>query len=342
MKKKIKIGIIGCGAIAQKGHLPFYNNDKNIELFVADVNEDRLKEVARKFNIKQSYTDFNAMLKDVSLDGLSICVPNALHAKMAVAAAESGVNILCEKPMALDISQGQRMIKSCEDNKVILMINFTHRFFSGTIKTKQLLEQSEIGQPHTLRIRYVHKGPYNDWAKSNWFYNPKLSGGGVLMDMGVHAVDICHYFFGPVEKVTASVASLNEDICVEDSAVLLVEFSKGRRAFIEVAWTGAAGFTGIEVSGSKGAIVMDFCRGLFLSENNTRPDGSIEFYQKQIDCDVLMGGWETGIKEFIKCLKTGTKPPCDGFTGLAALDVVLCAYKSASLDRKVRCNALNL
>lgn len=335
---KLKVGVIGGGAIAQQGHLPFYDSHKAVaSIVVADPSAERLSEISGQFGkVKQVYTDYRELLSREPLDCISVCTPNYLHAELTLAAAKRGIHVLCEKPMALTLPDARRMIEACRKNQVLLMVNLTHRFFLGTRKVKALLDQGKIGTPHSMRIRYVHNGPYAGWAKSDWFYKTNQAGGGALMDMGIHAVDICHYLFGPTLTVSASLANLTKQIPVEDSAMVLAEFAGGRRAFIEAGWTGGSGFSGIEVCGSKGSITMDFRKGLFLSTGQSRPDGSMAFKEKQFDCDLMGGGWEAGIQTFLKHVQAGTAPDCDGETGLAAIQVILAAYQSAKSGRRVQ------
>ena len=259
MSEKLRIGVIGGGAITQQGHLPFYDLSPHVaSIVVADPCQERLDEIRNTFKkVENVYADYRDMLDREKLDCVSICTPNHLHAEATFHAIRRGAHVLCEKPMALDLDDADRMIDAAREKDVLLMTNFTHRFFNGSRKIKELLDEGAIGSPHSIHIRYVHDGPYAGWAKSDWFYEKNMSGGGALMDMGVHAVDICRYFLGPVRTVTASLANLVKKIPVEDSAMLMVECGGGVRGFIEAGWTGGTGFTGIELFGSRGGVVMD-------------------------------------------------------------------------------------
>lgn len=337
MADKIRIGVVGCGAIAQQGHLPFYQKSNMVgEIVVADPSAERLDEVRKAFkSVKGVYTDYREMLKKEKPDAVSVCTPNKLHAPVTIAAAAHGAHVLCEKPMAPTVKEAEAMIAACERAGTMLMINFTQRFFKGTQKVKQLLDAGKIGNPHTIRIRYVHGGPYANWAKSDWFYNPSLAGGGALMDMGVHAIDTTHYLLGPITTVCASLKNLTKDIPVEDSAMIMAELNDGRRAFIEAGWTGGGGFSGIEICGSEGSIVMDFRKGLFLSAGKSLPDGSILFKEKGIPCDLTAGGWGAGIKCFLAHIQDGTAPECNGAAGVAAIKVLQAAYLSNKTGRRI-------
>lgn len=333
MSEKLKIGIIGCGAIAQNGHLPFYNN--KVKLYAADTSPERLEEVSNAFNIEHCYHDYEDMLANEELDGVSICLPNSLHVKATILSVDRGIHVLCEKPMALTLNDAKEMIDRCRKNSVILMVNFTYRFMEGILKVKELLDEGMIGELFSIRVRFVHAGPYNNWAKSDWFYNVGQSGGGALMDMGIHAIDICSYLLGPIRTVSAATGNLSKDIPVEDNAVAMVEFDNHRVGIIEVGWTGAGGFTGIEVCGSQGSVILDLRKGLFVTENKSYPDGTVDFSEHKVPCKITDGGWEAAIVEFISCLENNTFPSCDGEVGIEAMKVLFAAYESAKNGQKM-------
>ena len=340
MPEIIRVGVIGCGQIARKSHFPHYSANQCIKIVAADPSQERLDEVCKLFSIQQTYLDYKNMLDEERLDGVSICSPNFLHCEMTVAAAEGGIHVLCEKPMATNLADAEKMLDACSRNSVILMLNFTYRFFNGTRKIKQLLDQEAIGKLNSVRVRLGHSGPYEGWgARSDWFFETKKVGGGVLMDMGIHAIDICHYLFGPITRVCAVQSNLSKNVPVEDSAALLVEFGDGRFGTIEACWTGGAGFVGVEICGCEGSITFDFRKGLFMSLKQIKPGGLCVFEEEEIDCDVLAGGHEIVINEFIEHIQDGTRPVCDGSVGMAALKVALAAYKSAKTGQKTSIEA---
>ena len=215
------------------------------------------------------------------------------------------------------------------------MVNFTTRFLKGPQRVKKLMEQGRIGDIQSIRIRLVHDGPYADWAKGDWFYNPKQAGGGALMDMGIHAIDTCHYLMGPIRSVAATLSNLSKDIPVEDSAMISAKLDGGRYAVLEAGWTGGAGFRGIEVCGSMGSIVMDYGKGLSVILGKSKPDGSIEIKEQEIKCNIADGGWGLVVKEFLEHVRENARPECDGKAGLEALDVALAARRSHKTGRWV-------
>lgn len=326
----LKIGIIGGGAITQNGHLPAYVKDRRTEIHVATRSAERRSEIEALFGkrIAGFYTDWRKMLRDQRFDAVSICTPNYLHAKNCIAAAEQGAHILCEKPIALTAADARRMVETCKRKRRILMVNFTTRYLSGPRRVKKLMNQGRVGDIQSIRIRLVHDGPYADWAKGDWFYDPKHAGGGALMDMGIHAIDTCHYLMGPIRSVSATLGNLSKDITVEDSSVMTAKLDNDRYAVLEAGWTGGAGFRGIEVCGSKGSIVMDYRKGLTVIHGRSKPDGSVVIKEQDIKCDIMGGGWDLVVKEFLKHVRERTRPECNGVVGQRALAVALAARRS--------------
>ncbi|MCC6143299.1 MAG: Gfo/Idh/MocA family oxidoreductase, partial [Candidatus Hydrogenedentes bacterium] len=247
-KRRLRAGVVGAGAIAQACHLPGYANNAHVNLVAfADPVLAQHKETLAKYPGLQAYSDFYEMLDELELDVVSVCTPNAHHAAAAIHAMHAGAHVLCEKPMALTLEEADRMARVADATGKTLMIGFTHRLYSGPAKCHELLTQQAIGDVFMIRVRFAHGGPFPGWARSDWFYKPVQSGGGALLDMGIHAIDICQWLVGPITHVQARAATLVKPIAVDDNAVLIVEFSRGALGYIEVGWTSGPGFAGFEV-----------------------------------------------------------------------------------------------
>ena len=275
MARKVtyRVGVIGAGAIAQVCHLPGYQKAPNAELVAfADPSPARHKEMKRLFPQIGGYKDYTTMLGTERVDVVSVCAPNKYHAPATIAALEAGCHVLCEKPMATTLAEADRMIETARRVRKKLMIGFTHRLFSGPQRCKELMEQKAIGRPFMIRVRFAHGGPYPGWAKdANSFYDPKIAGGGALLDMGIHAIDLCLWLMGPVRSLLAKSATLIKKVEVEDNAVLVLVFQTGAFGYIEVGWTSKPGFTGFEVYGTKGSLVCDYHLSLIHISEPTRP-----------------------------------------------------------------------
>ena len=221
----------------------------------------RRNEARRICDRMRTYEDYREMLEAEQLDVISVASPNKFHAEHAIAALEHGAHVLLEKPPALSMKAIAEIKTAVKRSGRKLIVGFTHRFARGNQRIHQLLADGAIGPPFMIRIRLAHLGPYPGWAKSDWFYSPTLAGGGALLDMGIHAIDQAIWQLGPVKSVQAMARTLRKSIKVEDNAVLLLEFARGKAmGYIEVGWTSPSGFCGIEIMGDKGSIVED-CAG---------------------------------------------------------------------------------
>lgn len=337
MAKKLKAAVIGCGAVAQHCHLKGYAAHPEVTLVAAaDVERARLEEAKSLFKVKNVHLDYDEMFESEELDLVSVCTPNYLHADCVVKAAQHGCHILCEKPMALTIEEAERMIAAVRENDVRMMLGFTHRFMSGNQKAKKLLDEGAIGRPFMLRVRFAHEGPEPDWAMSDWFYHPQKSGGGACLDMGVHAFDLSNYYFGQVKSVQANIKTLVKDIQVEDNAVLLFEFVSGALGYVEIGWTSKPGFSGCEIYGTKGTLLVDYRRGLQLIRGKSSAAEAAKAGESDmLDVDVTAGGWDVEVEHFVECIR-GKKPFLAGpAEGLSALRIALAGYESSRTGRKV-------
>ena len=336
IKKSYRVGVIGAGAIAQECHMPGYKKHKRADL-VAFVDPVRARhaEIAERFGSLSPYTDFRAMLKSESLDIVSICTPNKFHAANAIAALDAGCHVLCEKPIAVTIKQADKMIDAAKRNRRKLMIGFTHRLLSGPQQCKALLAEKRIGKAFMIRARFAHGGPYPGWAKNSWFYSKDLAAGGALLDMGIHAIDLCLWLFGPIVSVSARAATLIKKIEVDDNAVLLLDFKNGALGYIDVGWTSKPGFTGLEIYGTKGSIICDYIKGLQLCEGKASA-GSDSFSKwTTIDKNPTRGGWAIEIDYWMDVIQGKQRLTMTGKAGREALNVALAAYRSNRSGRRV-------
>lgn len=328
--KKVRVGVIGCGAIAEHAHLAGYSliPDQVEIVALADPLQERLDAMAAKYNVSNLYRDYNELLARPDIDAVSICTPNYLHAPLAIAAARAGKHVLGEKPMALTLEEADQMAKAAQEAGVILMIGFTHRYYNFNQKAQQMVKDGSIGKPYVIRVRFAHDGPYNSWsAKTDWFFNPVQAGGGALLDMGIHAIDICSYYLGEIKSVSAEMATLGKPIQVEDTAILTLTFANGAVGYIEVGWSSQAGPLGLEIFGSEGTLVVDYSTPIRLYSKKTgewsQPEG------------LSGGGWDAEMAHFIDCVRTGKRPLTTEVEGKQALRVALAAYESSKKGCKV-------
>lgn len=342
---KLSVGVIGAGSIGNVHLTGYAANKKSVDIkAICDITKSRLNEMGEKFNVpaESRYTDYKKMLASEELDAVSICTPNYLHFEIAMAAVKAGLNILLEKPMVLNLKEAKALKKALDarGNDVKFMVAFSHRFITPNIAAKKALDKGLIGDPFMIRVRYAHSGPFPGWAQSDWFYSPAKAGGGAMLDMGIHAIDICQYFIGEIASVQAEVKTLRKKIKVDDNAVMLLDFGpKKALGYIEVGWTTTAGFAGIEIYGDKGCIRLELGKPGVIVRGVTKPDGTIDMKEEEIPFPKgNWGHWPLQMDSFVNYLldkKTVTAIP--GYAeGISSLGVALAASESTKTGKRVK------
>ncbi len=228
--RKLRAGVIGCGPIAQRGHLPALKKSSRVEVAaVSDVDSKALDATARKFHVQSAFNDYQTML-DEKLDLVNICVPNHLHAKVAIDAMKRGLHVLVEKPLAISSTEAEMVVKTAEAEKL------------KVCEAKQW--------------RYVPPVKRAFKMYADWYYDPAKSGGGIVSDLGVHMLDLLLLFGGPAARVTASGGDYLGTMGFDTSVQALLEFSNGGSGFLDVSWIAPPSKV-LEIVGTAGNIQVD-------------------------------------------------------------------------------------
>jgi len=328
----IKWGIIGTGIISERNMIPAMLKARDTELAaVMDVNADRVKKIADDFSIPKFYTREEQLLKDKNIEAVYIATPGHLHAKQVIEASKHGKHILCEKPMALTVKECEEMMAACQGNNVKLTIGFMMRFHPHHLKAKELIETKAIGEIVKARAQWNFWYPPREGL---WRHAPDLGGGGCLMDVGVHCVDLLRFLAGEVAEVAALTGNVIFQYPVEDISTLALKFKTGAHGIIDNSFAvdSKNSPNGIEVYGTKGVIATSKTISCFVGGTMTTfidgkeeryPASEVDTYQKEIE-------------NFADCIK-GKKNSCvSGEDGLYALKTVLAGYESAKSKRTVQ------
>ena len=203
---KIKIGIIGTGGISNM-HAAGYLEDERCEVYAAcDINENRVKEFAQKYNVQNVYTDHQEMLKLEELDAVSVCTWNNSHAAISINALRAGKNVLCEKPMAMNADEAKEMEKVAKETGKLLMIGFVRRFGNDAKILKDFIDDGFFGDIYYTKASYLRR----NGSPGGWFGDIKRSGGGPLIDLGVHVIDLVRYLCGKPKAITVTGVTFNK------------------------------------------------------------------------------------------------------------------------------------
>ena len=221
----VKIGVIGCGKIAQTGHLPWYWENPRAELVAvcSDI-EEQAKSVAERWQARHSYTNYRELLGLDEIDAVSICAPVWMHHEIALAAARAGKHMLCEKPMARSLQEAREMVEAAEKANVRLTVGFMKRFNPGFVKIKQIIDQGHIGRIYHFDIHWNLYFPPGS-RESKVFSEDERIGGGVILDNCSHYIDCARWFFGSeVKTVYAETSKVVPGRMYEDQATLILRF----------------------------------------------------------------------------------------------------------------------
>ena len=344
MAKQWKAGVIGCGSIAQHLHLPGYVKSPGIAPVAAcDPVRQRRTEVRRLVPGLRTYDSAPKMLAAEELDVVSVGSPNRFHAEHAIAALEAGAHVLLEKPAALSMTEIATVKRAVRKSRRQLVVGFSQRFTRGNRKIRKLLADGVIGEPFMFRVRYAHAGPFPGWAKDDWFYSPKDAGGGAMLDMGIHAIDQAIWQLGPIKYVQATATALRKKIKVDDNALLLLEFANSRAlGYLEIGWTTAAGFNGIEIMGDHGWIHNDYAGPLTVTTGKITPDTKAKdkLRKRVVDRAPTTGGWSVEVAEVVRAFRNNDDLDCGIDAGGAALQVALAAYQSSKTGKRVKVSSV--
>lgn len=338
-----RIGIIGCGKIAQVRHIPEYlANEKTKICAVYDINQERAKEIASALNAV-SYESVDALLSS-GLDAVSVCTSNDSHAEIAVKALDHGLHVLCEKPMAVTLEGAEKMVEAARKNGRILMIGQNQRLNGTHQRAHELIRKGEIGKVISFETVFAHSGPETwsvDPGKNTWFFDKKKAVMGAMADLGIHKTDLIRFLLDDdIASVDAKIVTLDKRgadgslIAVDDNAFVIYEMKSGAVGTLRASWTNYGPENNSTVIyGSEGVM------SIFLN-----PEHSIEVAKKNgerdyYDVEVMQTNdnqTSSGVIDaFIESLDSGTAA-ISGEDVLESMKAVFAALKSAEERKEVR------
>lgn len=339
MAKKLKVGVVGCGKVAQTLHLYEYSVNPNAELAaLCDVDEGRLKLCADKYAVTRTYDSYEKMLAESGVEAVSICLPNYLHHPVAMAALKAGVNVLVEKPMALSSKQAQEMIDTAKAAKKVLMVSQTQRFSPVHRKAKEVMDSGVMGKVLHLATSFGHPGPegWSPWGK--WFFEKDKAGFGPMADLGIHKADLVRFLTGKEVAAVAAFMARNEkkNTDVEDNFVATLKFTDGTLGTLTTSWTVKGAETNYTyLYCENGTLAIAAYPGRPLVAFMVKPVCTIDFPVPPIHSNVE-GTWRLGvIDNFVNAVRGKEKCLVPGEEGKKALDIILACEEAAHTGKTV-------
>jgi UDP-N-acetylglucosamine 3-dehydrogenase len=341
--KRLNVGIIGCGHIAQTVHIPNYLNNPRVTISaLCDRDEGLLKSVGSQFRIKQQFTDYKELLKSNTVDAVSVCTPTTSHSRIIVEAASNGVHALCEKPLASTLEEGEAMLEAVSEAKTKFTVGFNYRFLPNHIKTKEYLNDGKIGRLILARSEVLAAGPYSsEFEPSEYKYQTEKRL-GVFFDFGSHITDLLIWFAGKPKEIYAKFGTHMRGVCVDDSALVTIKFESGVIGSIITLWLNLPNLQAtsdsrkIELVGSKGKIDSDFfgpSLSLYSRQSlASRLKGKIEItpgkFGTKDPSEGLKYSYRREINEFVNSVLDKKPVAVTGEEAKTCLEVILAAYES--------------
>ena len=308
--KEVKWGLIGCGDIASKSVAPAIRNAENSILVTVNRSDfSKVESFARESGAKKWTAEWQELVKDEEINSVYVATPVYLHADQTIAAAEAGKHVLCEKPMALNQADCSRMIDACKVNGVKLGVAYYRHLFPAVNRIKEIIESDEIGKVVHIQANNFKNFNLPPGAPRYWFLQKELSGGGPMMDMGCHRIEIFTNIAGPVQEITGFLDNIVYKREVEDTATAHFLFESGATAVLVSSHGMFEPQDTLDIFGSKGSIhvpVLDEGTMIIRTAADTRTEKHLNyknFHQPLID-------------DFVKSILENRQPAIAGETGI--------------------------
>lgn len=323
---RLRVGIMGTGAIAQRLHIPGYADHSQATVAaVCDLEERKARAVADQVGADHVFTDYEELARSGVVDAVSVCLPNDIHVDAVTTALEEDLHVLCEKPMATTITEADAMVDAADESDGSLMIDQSERFAPVYQKAIDVLDSGLIGDVQTIRARFSHSGP-EGWApRAEWFTNAAAAGGGAMVDIGIHNADLVLSLVGGVDSVTAETATLEMDADVEDTAVATMRLEDGGLGTFEVSWTTDPGQVQTQIVGTEGVLTTDGIEGKL----------TVELGGDRGTVDVPLPEYRSPVKRFVDAVQAEAEPPVPAREGRDALELVLAITEAANQRQPV-------
>jgi predicted dehydrogenase len=344
-ERVVRTGIIGCGKIAPHHAQALANLPRSRFVAVCDPFAERAKELAARFGVPRVFTDPLEMLASGEVEAVSVCTPHPTHPDLVVAAAEAGVHVLCEKPIAVRLAEADRMIAAARRGGIRFGVIFQRRFWPASQRLRAAIDAGQLGRltlgECTSRLWRSREYYASDPWRGKW----ATEGGGVLMNQAVHFIDLLQWFMGPAVEIVGRMATLRHGdyIDVEDTVVATVTFENGALASIVAATTFDPNFGfRVAVHGLSGATasVWEMPEG----QQGTNDVWTLPGEEEQRAAWAAEDGDRPGfplfhklqIAEFLDAVVEGRDPAVTGEEARKSLEIILAIYHSSRTGQPVK------
>jgi len=348
---KLKVAVIGVGSISGC-HLKAYQNNPDVELYaVCDINQERANSKGKAYGVSKIYYSYQEALADPEIDAVSICTWNNVHAEISIAALDAGKHVLVEKPLCKTVEEALEIEAAVKRSGKTLQVGFVRRYDSNVQMLRKFSESGDFGEIYYAKASTIRRlgNP------GGWFADVERSGGGPLIDIGVHIIDLCWYMMGKpkVKSVSANtylklgnranIENLNYYKAsdwdptvntVEDLANALIRFENGASLMVDVSFSLHAkedeGM--VRLYGDKGSFEIDPQITMVTEKHNTILNLTPQIDHKGFDVDTA---FQNEINHFISCIQTGQEPLSPVADGVEIMKILCAIYESAAKGAEV-------
>lgn len=329
---KLKVSIAGLGGIAQIAHLPIISKMNDVEIAgVCDIEKGKAKAVAKNFNVKHYYTDFEQMIKEVEADCIIVAAPTNLHKEIAVSGLESGLNVLVEKPLASNIPDGEKIVSSAKKNKKKLMVGMNSRFRPDFMMQESFVSSKELGNIFYIKSGFIRKRS----TIEEWALDKEQSGGGVIMDLGIVVLDMTMWLMKfPKIKSVSAVNYYHKFKRVEDTSIAFLKFANDVTVNLESSWTlhREHDIFYSNVFGTEGSSSINPLR-IYKRMHGTLVNVTPLKLEKPVN--IFKRSYEYELQHFFNSIRTGTDVISGGNEALTVMKITDSIYKSAASGKEI-------
>lgn len=347
MAKKIRVGVIGTGGIAHGAHLPAYTAiPEECEIIaLCDIDPEALRKTQEKYpQARHAFDDYKKLLEMDEIDAVSVCTPNYAHYQPTVDALKAGKHVICEKPIAMNAREAQEMVDTARRENRILQIGYMSRFSPNSQTLKRFIDAGELGEIYYARAQALRVRGIPGWGV---FIDKSKQGGGPLIDIGVHILDLTLWLMGHPKPTFASGVTYQKfgtrpdvvgfmgqwdykNFTVEDFASALIRFENGATVVLE------SSFVANLKEEQHGTTLLGTQGGAQTSPLTITQErhGSVFSFEPKIP-DSKLNAYNAEIKDFIGCIRDSREPLVTGEHGLMVAQIMDAIYRSSEEGREV-------
>ncbi len=329
---KLRVAIAGLGGIAQIAHLPIISKLREVEISaVCDIDSSKCKSIAAKYGVKNSYTDYEKMLKETEADCLIVATPTSLHKDVAISGLEAGLHCLVEKPLARNEDEAVKISDAARKNKRQLMVGMNSRFNPEIMMQQSFVSSGELGEIFYVKSGFIRRRS----TVEKWALDKNQSGGGVIMDLGIVVLDIALWLLKfPKPQSVSAVNYFHNFKTVEDTSIAFIKFANGAALNLEASWTLHREYDVLytNVFGKEGSSSINPLR-IYKRMHGTLVNVTPIKLEKP--SNIFKRSYEYELQHFFSSIQAGTDAISSGEEAVKRQRIIDAIYKSAKSGKEI-------